>query len=267
MKIFYKVSLILILFMLCTVSAAFSGEVIDRIQERGYIIIGTSTTQPPLSMAKKNGEPFGLDVDLSSVVAAAMGVKLELRIMPFAELLPALESGKIDVIISGMTMTPRRNLKIAFVGPYFITGKGILTKKANIEKTKGLTTLNNGDITLAALNKSTSQQFIEQRIPLAKLNTYGDIEDAVLALIDDEVVAMIADYHSCVAYAMRFQDEGLVAGAAQFTFEALGIAIPPNDPLLQNWFHNLLVNLQGSGDLTVLTERWLKDDSWVELLP
>jgi polar amino acid transport system substrate-binding protein len=267
MKRFYKVSLILILFILFAASAAFSGEVLDRIQERGYIIVGTSTAQPPLSMAKKNGEPFGLDVDLSSIVAAAMGVKLELRTMPFAELLPALERGKIDIIISGMTMRPDRNLKVAFVGPYFITGKGILTKKTNLEKTKGISTLNNGDITLAALNKSTSQQFIEQRIPLARLNTYDDIEDAVLALIDDKVIAMIADYHSCVAYAMRFQDEGLVAGAAQFTFEALGIAMPPNDPLLQNWFHNLLVNLQGSGDLTVLTERWLKDDSWIELLP
>jgi polar amino acid transport system substrate-binding protein len=267
MKKLYKVTLIPILFVLCAASVAFSGEVIDRIQKRGYIIIGTSTTQPPLSMAKKNGEPFGLDVDLSSIVAAAMGVKLDLRTMPFAELLPALERGKIDIIISGMTMRPQSNLKVAFVGPYFISGTGILTKKASVEKTKSISKLNNKDITLAALKKSTSQKLIEQRIPLAKLHTYEDIEDAVLALVNDDVDAMIAEYHSCVAYAMRYQDEGFVAGSAKYTFEPLGIAMPPNDPLLVNWFHNLLVYLQGSGDLTVLTERWLKNDSWVELLP
>ena len=68
-------------------------------------------------------------------------------------------------------------------------------------------------------------------------------------------------------YALLYEEKGLVAGAAQFTFEALGIALPPNDLLLTNWVHNLLVNLQGSGDLNKLTERWFKDPSWLELLP
>ena len=91
-------------------------------------------------------------------------------------------------------------------------------------------------------------------------------------MIRDEAVALIADYHSCAVYAMRYEEKGLVAGAARFTFEALGIALPPNDPLLTNWVHNLLVNLQGSGDLNTgdlntLTERWFKDPSWLELLP
>lgn len=267
MKKLHKIILILLLFTLCAVSIGFSGEVIDRIQKRGYIIVGTSASQPPLTMTKKNGELFGLDVDLSNIVAAGMGVKLEMQVMPFAELLPALESGKIDIIISGMTMRPERNLKVAFVGPYFITGKGILTKTANLEKTRGVSTLNNSEVTLGALKNSTSQQFIQQRIPNAKFSAYNDIDSAVQAVISDDVDAMIADYHSCAAYALRYGDKGLVAGAAQFTFEALGIAMPPNDPLLVNWFYNLMVNLQGSGDLNKLTERWLKEPSWVELLP
>ena len=267
MKKLHKIILILLLFTLCAVSVGFSGEVIDRIQKRGSIMVGTSANQPPLTMTKKNGELFGLDVDLATIVAAAMGVKLDMKVMPFAELLPALESGKIDIIISGMTMRPERNLSVAFVGPYFITGKGILTKTENLEKTRGVSTLNNSDITLGALKNSTSQQFIQQRIPNAKFNTYNNIDSAVQAVISDDVDAMIADYHSCAVYAMRYEDEGLVAGAAQFTFEALGIAMPPNDPLLTNWFHNLLVNLQGSGDLNRLTEGWMKDASWIELLP
>jgi polar amino acid transport system substrate-binding protein len=266
MKKLFTVSVIVLVFILCVVSVGFSGEVIDRIQERGYIIIGTSGSQPPLSMLKKNGEPFGLDVDVATIVAAAMGVRLELKVIPFKDLLPALQDGDIDVIISGMTMRPERNLKVAFVGPYFITGKGILTKEKNMERTKGVATLNNPDIVLSALANSTSQQFITQRIPRAKLSAHDNIDSAVQALRDDDADAMIADYHSCVAYALRYQDEGLVAGAAQFTFEALGFALPPDDTLFINWFHNLLVNLQGSGDLNTLTERWLKDSFWVDML-
>ena len=48
-----------------------------------------------------------------------MGVKLRLATMPFSELLPALEAGRIDMILSDMTMTPERNMKTAFAGPYF----------------------------------------------------------------------------------------------------------------------------------------------------
>ena len=46
--------------------------------------------------------------------------------MPFAELLPALEANRIDMILSGMTITPKRNQNVALVGPYYISGKGIL---------------------------------------------------------------------------------------------------------------------------------------------
>ena len=263
----HKTVLLLLLFTLCAVSIGFSGEVIDRIQERGYIIIGTSADQPPLTMRKKNGELFGLDVDLSNFVAAAMGVKLGIEVMPFAQLLPALESGKIDMIISGMTMRPERNLRVAFVGPYFVTGKGILTKNENIEKTKSIARLNNPEITIAALKSSTSQQFVELRIPEATLSTYESLDSAVKALIGDEADAVIADFHSCAMYAMKYRDEGLVAGASQLSFEALGFALPPNDPLFINWAHNLLVNLQGSGDLQTLTELWFRDPTWLELLP
>ncbi len=267
MKKLHIIILMLLLFTLCAASIGVSGEVIDRIQERGYVVIGTSADQPPLTMKAKDGDLFGLDVDLSNIVARAMGVKLEMQVMPFAQLLPALESGKIDMIISGMTMRPERNLKVAFVGPYFITGKGILTKIDNLEKTKSISTLNSPDMTIAALKNSTSQQFIEQRIPKAKLSTFSSLDSGVQALIRDEAVALIADYHSCAVYALLYEEKGLVAGAAQFTFEALGIALPPNDLLLTNWVHNLLVNLQGSGDLNKLTERWFKDPSWLELLP
>ena len=80
MKKGYVIALTILLLTLCIASVGFSGEVIDRIQERGYILVGTSGSQPPLSMIKKNGELFGLDVDMATIVAAAMGVKLELRI-------------------------------------------------------------------------------------------------------------------------------------------------------------------------------------------
>ena len=112
-----------------TVANASATPVIDRIQKSGTLRVGMTGNMPPLNMTSKEGELMGYEVDLARAMAKSMGVKAQLKTMPFAELLPALEAGKIDMIISNMTITPGRNMKVAFVGPYFVSGKAFLTKK------------------------------------------------------------------------------------------------------------------------------------------
>jgi polar amino acid transport system substrate-binding protein len=106
-----------LVFSLCAFSMGTAGEVIDRILERGYMTLGTTGEQPPMSVRNKDGEMIGLDIDLALLISMAMGVKLNVEQMPFDELIPALESGKVDMVISSMAITPERNLKVAFVGP------------------------------------------------------------------------------------------------------------------------------------------------------
>ena len=108
--------------------AAGAGPVIDRIQSKGELVVGTSGNQPPLNVTTKDGKIIGLEIDISTLMASAMGVKLTIVGMPFADLLPALKEGKIDLILSGMTITLKRNMDVVFVGPYYVTGKAFLTK-------------------------------------------------------------------------------------------------------------------------------------------
>ena len=99
------------------------SPVLDRIQQRGELVVGTAGSMPPLNMTTKDGRVIGIEPDLARYMASSMGVKLRIETMHFHELLPALEAGKVDMVLSGMTITGRRNLKAAFVGPYFISGK------------------------------------------------------------------------------------------------------------------------------------------------
>lgn len=248
-------------------ASALAGPVLDRIQQRGELVIGTSATQPPLTAKTKDGKIIGFDADLSRLMAGAMGMKLKMVEMPFPDLLPALRAGKVDMVISGMTMTPERNLKLAFVGPYFISGKGILTKTQTMASMQDAKDLNKQEVTLAALKGSTSQLFVETLIPDAKLITTRDLDEAMNLLFEDKVDALVADYPFCAVAAFRYRDKGLIAGQAQFTYEPLGIAVPEGDPLLVNWIENFLKLLKGKGDLKLLGERWFKDASWVEQLP
>ena len=93
---------------------AFAGPVMDQIIKKKTLTVGTSADQVPFTAKTKDGKIIGLDADIAQLMADAMGVKLNLVSMPFSQLLPALESGKVDIVISGMTITTKRNMKVVF---------------------------------------------------------------------------------------------------------------------------------------------------------
>jgi polar amino acid transport system substrate-binding protein len=113
---------------------AFTQRVLSTILKKGEIRIGMTGNQPPFTMKAKSGELIGYEVDLATALAKNMGVKLKLVEMPFSDLLGALKAGRIDAVMSGMTMTPERNLEVLFAGPYIISGKSILTKSRLISE-------------------------------------------------------------------------------------------------------------------------------------
>jgi polar amino acid transport system substrate-binding protein len=247
-----------------TVSAS---PVIDRIMRRQQLHVGMSGDQAPLNMTTKDGELIGLEVDLARATAAAMGVELRLVIMPFGNLLEALDAGQIDMIISGMTMTPKRNLQVAFVGPYFVSGKALLTKSKAIAEARDSEVINKPTVTLAALRGSTSQIFVEKGAPRAKAVLTDDYEEAVQMVIDGEVDALVADFPFCAVATFRHPRANLQTLVAPFTFEPLGVALPAGDPLFVNWTGNFLLSLEGSGALAALAEQWFKDGAWLDELP
>jgi polar amino acid transport system substrate-binding protein len=195
-----------------------------------------------------------------------MGVRLSIAKMPFADLLPALESGKVDMVISSVTMTLERNSKFAFVGPYYVSGKGILTRAANIASLQEQDGLNKSEFRVAALKDSTSMDFAVKAAPKASMVAAKSYDEAIGMLLEEKIDAMIADYPFCAFAAFRYKDKGLVAGQAKLTYEPLGIAIR-EDALLINWLENFMMMLQGSGRLESLTKRWFQDGSWIEKLP
>ena len=243
------------------------SPVLSKIVERGELVVGTAASMPPLNMTTKEGEIIGFEIDLARNMAGAMGVKLNLVAMPFSDLLPALEAGRVDAILSNMTITGERNRKVAFAGPYFISGKSFLTKYKKIASAKDPSEVNSPATALAALKGSTSQAFVEELIPKAKLVPTKDYDEAVKMVLRDEVDALIADFPICVVSVFRYPEQNLVASVTPLTYEPIGVALPANDPLLVNWVENFLNAMEGSGALRMLRKRWFEDASWLERLP
>lgn len=252
--------------LLMAVNIAVAGKAMDSILKKGELVVGTTGTQPPLNVANKDGKIIGYDADIARLIAMNLGVKVKFATMPFAELLPALTAGKVDMILSSMTMTLERNRKVAFIGPYYVSGKGILTKTQSIGALQQADGLNKPEFKVAALNNSTSQAFVEQAAPKAQLVLTKSYDEAIDMLLQDKVKAVVADYPFCAFSAFRHQDKGLVSGQSKFTIEPLGIAIP-EDALLINWLGNFVNMLEASGQVKNLTEKWFQKGSWIDDLP
>jgi polar amino acid transport system substrate-binding protein len=241
--------------------------ILSRISESGVLRVGMSGNQPPLNATSRSGEIFGLEADLARVLGSSMGVKVELVPIPFPKLLDALADGKVDLVMSGMTITPERNQRFAFIGPYFISGKSILTKSKTLAEADEAADINTPEVKLAALAGSTSQRFVEVFAPKSTLITTNDYDEAVRMVREDEVDAVVADYPICVLSAMRYPIDGLVTLVSPLTVEPIGVAMPANDPLFMNLVENFLNAVQATGTLERLRARWFEDGSWVRQLP
>jgi polar amino acid transport system substrate-binding protein len=242
------------------------APVLDRIMAKKELIVGTAASMPPLNMTMKDGQVIGMEIDIARLIADSLEVKLTLKTMPFNELLPALEAGRIDIVLSGMTITPVRNLKVAFAGPYFSSGKSMLVKEANAEALSDTVKINNPDKVLVALKGSTSQIFVEKVFPKAKLLLTEDYDQAVTMVREGKAQAMVADQAICQVSVYRYPDAGLAALKKTLTYEPIGIAVPANDFLFLNLLQNFITGMVNSGDIRTLSDRWFKDGAWVSQL-
>ena len=236
---------------------------LPEILSRGSLRVGLTGDQPPLNMMSRSGKLEGLEVDLATALAASMGVRLELVQKPFPDLLPALQKGDVDVVMSGVTITPERNTQVAFAGPYFVTGKSILTKEATLKEVQDARQLDDPQRTYVALEGSTSEIFVKTMFPKAKLVTTANYEAAVQMVIDNKADAMVGDFLACGLGVWRHPKAGLFAPPTPFTTEAIGIALPADDFLFVNLVQNYLTMLQQSGLLTQLQAKWLTEGSWL----
>ncbi len=240
---------------------------IDEILERGELRVGLSGGQPPLNMKNQRGEVIGLEADIVQALADAMGVGVRFVVTPFADLLSTLERGDVDIVISGMTITPERNARVAFAGPYLISGKSLLTRSEALSSAESLEVLDDASRKYAALAGSTSESFVRDQLPKAFLRTTSDYDEAVQLVMNDEVDAMIADFPICALSVLRHPDAGLMRHRNPFTIEPLGIALPADDPLLVNLVENYLRTLDDTGILTGLKAKWFSTGDWISELP
>lgn len=244
-----------------------AGDVLSRVVDFKVLKVGMSGNQPPMNTVNRDGGLMGFDVDLAQAMAAAMRVKLDIKTMPFGELMTALEAGKIDMIISGMAITPSRTEIASFVGPYMMSGKSILTKNSVLAKLSSSEEFNRKDLKLVALSNSTSAGFVREALSDAQLTEIADYDEGIAMVMNGKADAMVADMPICMLAVLRHPDAGLTTLDKPLSVEPLGIAVSKDDPQFLNLVDNFLDAYAKTGVMAKLRKKWLEDSSWIAALP
>lgn len=187
-------------------SVAATGKLAD-IKKAGTLVVGTSADYPPFEFHKlQDGQDkiMGADIDIAQQIANKIGVKLQIQDMDFDGLLPALESGKIDMVIAGMIDTPERAKSIDFSKVYHYSENAAIVRVGDKNKYKSLADLAGKGIGVQM--GTTQEDLMKTKQPKAKLVSLSKVTDLILELKSKKVDAVVLEDTIVKAYATQNKD-------------------------------------------------------------
>jgi len=164
---------------------------LHHIQKNGEMVIGVSI-MPPWVMKNKKGELIGFEIDIAKQLAADMGVKTKFKQYQWSKMIPALRKGEIDIIASGLSITPQRALKIDFSTPYSSSGYSLVSCLSLTEGFTNIKDLNNKVVTIAAVKGTVSADLVKRVFPDAQLMLKETEKEATDAVINGKVHAYVS---------------------------------------------------------------------------
>ncbi len=242
-------------------SASASAGALDDIVNRGELRVAVQTQGPPFSMVDKNGERTGSSVELAKLMAKEMNVKITFLDFDWDGLLPALFSGKADLLVADMTPTLARAMKVAFTKPFMYTGSAVFAKAGS--KYGSIDACKAAGTKIAVLLGATGEKVAQATFPEAEVKSYKGGGPLLL----DAVNSGQADCGVNDASAVTGQSADYPAGT--FTImpevlskEPLAFATLYASQDLLNWMNLFLDQVSIDGRLQQNLDYWVNSDKW-----
>lgn len=173
-------------------SSAAGEDKLAQVQEKGTLVVGTTADYPPYEWHLiKDGkdEIVGFDIDIAKKIAEELGVELEVQDMDFDGLLPALSTGKVDMVIAGMNPTPERAESVDFTDIYVTTKDVVLIRKEDADKYTTPESLK--DAKWATQKATIQEEFLKENYADSYLQSVGKWGTAILSLNTGKVDAIL----------------------------------------------------------------------------
>lgn len=243
-----------------------AGEsVIEKVLQRGALRVGFSTFVP-WAMQDKGGAFIGFEVDVANRLAQDLGVKVEYVPTKWSGIIPALLTGKFDVIIGGMSVKPDRNLKVNFTIPYDYAGMSLMASR---KLAGGFTTLDDFDkpgVVIVARTGSTAALAAKKRFPKATLRFFDDEGPAIQEVLSDRAHALVASAPLPKFESLANPDKLFMPVEETFAREPVAFAVRKADPDTLNVLDNWIRMVEEEGWLKERKHYWFETREWEALV-
>lgn len=238
---------------------------IEQIQKRGVLKVGMDTFLP-WAMKDKNGNYIGFEIDVAKKIAEDIEVKVEFVPTKWAGIIPALLTGKFDVIIGGMGITPKRALKVNFTQPYEFSGMSIVAHKEKAAGFNSLEQFNSADVEIACKLGTTAAAAAKKSFPKAKLRMFDDESQSFQELRNGNVHAVVTSAPRPAFEAIKYPEILFMPVEGTFTKEPIGFAIRKGDPDTLAFFNSWIIGAWANGFLEERHHYWFGTRDWEELI-
>ena len=213
-------------------------------------------------MKDKSGQLIGFEIDVATRLAKDMGVKVEFVPTAWSGIIPALLTGKFDVIIGGMSITPQRALKVNFTQPYDYTGMAIVAHKKLAEGFNSLESFNKPDVQIAVKTGTTAATAAKQYLPKATLRMFETEPQAYQELRNGNVHAVIGNAPRPAYEAIDYSDTLFLPIKETFTKEPIGFALRKGDADSLAYFNSWIMLVELEGWLKERHNYWFNTQEW-----
>ena len=235
-----------ILFLLAFVPCLHAGE--------KPLIVGMDLSYPPFEMRDTGGAPAGVSVDLARALGEFLHRPVQIENIPFSGLIPALKTGRIDLILSSMTATPERAQSIDFSEPYLRTGLCLL-----VGAKTGLAAIGDADRegrSVAVVKGTTGHIYATQHLQKARVLVLDQPASCVLEVVQGKADAFLFDQLTTLQN-WRKNPETTRAILAPFQAETWAVGLRKGNDALRAQVNAFIDDYRKNGGFEKLGDKWL----------
>jgi ABC-type amino acid transport substrate-binding protein len=237
--------ILLSILIACNAASVFAGE----------LKVGISADNSPM-IFQQEGRFVGIEADNAKAVGGILGQEIKFVNMPFNKLIPALQSGQIDVIMSAMTVTSQRSEQVLFTTPYVDVGQMAITTTEKVGRFANTWALRRDGVRVGVEPGTTGAQYVESELKHAQVKNYENSAAAFAALRHNEIDVYIHDAPTSWQLATSNNND-LISLYKPLTKEQLAWAVRKDDAHLAELLNKALQSMKSNGTLRYILNRWI----------
>jgi polar amino acid transport system substrate-binding protein len=249
-----------ITFILLSLSCGYADN-LDDVLNKGTLRVGVSLYEPWV-MQNKDGELYGYEIQVAEQLAKDLAVQIEFNIVEWEDLIDTLKKNNVDVIISGMAITPERALKVNYSDPYGYSGVSLA---ANIEKTKNINSLlelNASNVFIGVVSDSVSESVAKKVFNKASIKSFSKSKDAVEALLNSEIHALIEASPVPKFLALEFPSKVDAPLTKPLLSYKAAMAVNKGEQEFLNYLNSWITAREAEGWLPAKHKYWFETLDW-----